>query len=244
MFENKVVLVTGSSRGIGAATARRAAQYGATVVVHGSRESDELAHVAKELDAFSVAFDVGDKAAVDAAFSSVIERLGKIDALINVAGMVNRKPFLEMTDDDWMPELRTNLFGVAHTCQAVIPAMLQNGGGRIVNVASMRGHTPTVSAKGPSYSASKAGVISMTIGLAKQFAPTITVNSVSPGYTQTDISKSWTPDQFVDAENALVGRIAQPEEIAEAILFLASDRASFITGQNLVVDGGFGLTVK
>jgi NAD(P)-dependent dehydrogenase (short-subunit alcohol dehydrogenase family) len=122
--------------------------------------------------------------------------------------------------------------------------MQQNHYGRIVNVASIRGHNAAVSNRIMSYSASKAAIVNLTAALAKEFAPDIAVNAVSPGFTKTDITENWTDAVWKQVETSLLGRIGKPEELAEAITFLASDQASFITGQTLVVDGGYTISGK
>jgi 3-oxoacyl-[acyl-carrier protein] reductase len=244
-FKGKVVLITGSARGIGAATARLAHQRGAEVVLHGRTDSAALQKMSKELDgAFTIACDVADKDAVMQSVRLAIKQMGKIDVLINVAGSVERQPFLETDDEHWLNMLRVNLLGVIHFCQAVIPSMQQHKYGRIVNVASIRGHEVTASSGGYAYSAAKAAVVNVTASMAKDFAPIIAVNAVSPGFVQTDISRDWPQSVWDQAEKSLVERIGQPTELAEAILFLANDAASFISGQTLIADGGYTIAGK
>ncbi len=244
-FENKTILITGSARGIGAATARLAHARGANVILHGRTESSQLLDLSKQLDnAPFITCDVADKAAVKKSVLQILEQVGKVDILVNSAGIVNPKPFLESEDEGWLDVFKINLLGTVHFCQALIPQMQKNKFGKIVNIASIRGHTVTASNRGMEYSVTKAAIVSLTSSLAKEFAPEITVNAVSPGFTETDISKSWNDRVWEQAGSALLNRTAQPEEIAEAILFLASDAASFITGQTLVVDGGYTIAGK
>lgn len=241
----KVVVITGSARGIGAATAKLAHRHGATVVLHGQTASPALKKLSTELDnAFTIVCDVTDKSAVAKSIQTVIEKTGRIDALINSAGIVKPQPFLEADDANWLDQFSVNVLGTVHTCQAVIPYMQRNGYGRIVNVASTRGHQVLASNRGMAYSASKAAVINLTAALAKEFAPAIAVNAVSPSFTKTDMSRSWNETVHRQVETALLGRAAEPHEIAEAIVFLASDAASFITGQTLLVDGGYTMSGK
>jgi 3-oxoacyl-[acyl-carrier protein] reductase len=242
MLENKTILITGSSSGIGAATARLAKDYGATVILHGKTESEQLKNLANELSADYIFCDVTDKAAVDREVSKILEKVKKINVLVNCAGIAPRPSFMESTDDIWLDVFKVNVLGTVHFCQAVIPEMQKNNGGRIVNIASIRANIET-SGK-PVYSASKAAIVNLTATLAKEFAPNIYVNAVSPGYTDTPISKNWDEAVWKQVNTALVGRIGQPNEIAEAILFLASDRASFISGQTIVVDGGYTIAGK
>jgi 3-oxoacyl-[acyl-carrier protein] reductase len=239
-FKGKVVLITGSSRGIGAAAARLAHARGAQVVVHGRSDSAQLQELAKELDAQAVVFDVADNEAVKKA----LEPIERVDVLINSAGIAGSQDFLKMTDEDVLKIFHTNVLGTIHVCQAVIPKMLEAGSGRIVNVASIRGHASMASVRGVAYPISKASIVNLTASLAKMYAPHIAVNAVSPGMTATDISSTWNDLVWKQAGEALVGRAGKPEEVAEALLFLASDRASFVTGTKLVVDGGYEVAGK
>lgn len=245
VLNGKIILIAGSARGIGAATARLAHERGAIVVLHGKTETEPLQKLSKELGGVhTIACDATDKTAVEKSVSGVLEKLGKIDVLVNSAGGVNPQPFLESDDENWLDILKLNLLGTVHFCQAVIPSMQTKKYGRIVNVASIRGHAVTASNRGMEYSAAKAGVVSLTSSLAKEYAPDITVNGISPGFTKTDISKTWNERVWKQVSTALLERTAEPQEIAEAILFLASDAASFITGQTLVVDGGYTIADK
>ncbi len=244
VFDGKVVLITGSARGIGEATARLVHARGARVILHGRTASPHLKEFAQELQTDYVACDAGDKAAVQETVRTLLAKTGKIDVLITCAGIAKPEPFLEASDEHWLEVYRTNVLGVVNFCQAVIPIMQQSHYGRIVNVASMRGHNAAVSNRIMSYSASKAAIVNLTAALAKEFAPDIAVNAVSPGFTQTDITENWTDAVWKQVETSLVGRIGKPEELAEAIAFLASDQASFITGQTLIVDGGYTISGK
>ena len=244
-LKGKVIVITGSSRnGMGAAAARIASARGAKVVLHGRVETDELKALAAELQSDYVLCDVTDKSAVDAAVAEVIEKAGTIDALINCAGMAAAAPFLESDDEHWIDVFKVNVLGTVHFIQAVAPHMLKAKSGRIVNVSSIRGMENMASSRITAYSASKAAVNNLTSALAKEFAPHITVNAVAPGFTMTNLSKGWTEAVHAQINTALLQRPAQPEELAETLIFLASDEASFITGQVLVVDGGYGIAGK
>jgi 3-oxoacyl-[acyl-carrier protein] reductase len=244
-LKDKVILITGSSRdGMGAAAARIASKQGAKVILHGRIETNELKSLAKELGSDYVLCDVTDKAAVEAAVTEVISKTGKIDALINCAGMAAAAPFLESDDEHWMDVFKVNVLGTVHFIQAVAPHMLKAKSGRIVNVSSIRGIENMASSRITAYSVSKAAVNNLTAALAKEFAPHITVNAVAPGFTMTHMSKGWTEAVRAQVETALLQRAAQPEELAETMIFLVSDKASFITGQVLVVDGGYGIAGK
>src|SRR3989338_5156999 len=189
MLKGKAILITGSSSGIGAATARLANEYGATVILHGRTESDELKKIAKELQSDYIFCDVSDKDAVDSEIARILKKIKKIDALVNCAGIAPRPSFMESTDEVWLDVFKVNVLGTVNFCQSVIPIMQKAKGGRIVNVASIRAYIGT-SGK-PVYSASKAAIVHLTAVLAKEFAPDIYVNAVSPGYTNTPISKNW-----------------------------------------------------
>ena len=244
-LKDKVIIITGSSRGgMGAAAARIASQRGAKVVLHGRAETDELKALAKELQSDYVLCDITDKSAVDSAVAEVIEKTGKIDALINCAGMAASAPFLESDDEHWTDVFKVNVLGTVHFIQAVAPHMLKAKSGRIVNVSSIRGMENMASSRITAYSASKAAVNNLTSALAKEFAPYIAVNAVAPGFTKTHMSKGWTEAVHAQVKTALLQRAAQHEELAETMIFLASDEASFITGQVLVVDGGYGIAGK
>ncbi|MBI1919416.1 SDR family oxidoreductase [Candidatus Microgenomates bacterium] len=244
MLERRVVLITGSSRGIGEACARLAINHGARVILHGRTKSPDLTSLAQKLKMPFIACDVGDKEAVQQAVGEILKTTDKIDALINSAGFVNNKPFLEADDKNFLEAFKINFLGTVHFCQAVIPYMQKARYGRLVNIASGRGHSALANNKGPAYSAVKAAIINLTAALAKEYAPDILVNAVSPGFTLTDMSNTWSEEIRRKVKTNLMGRAAQPEEIAEMILFLASDRASFITGQTILVDGGYSISGK
>lgn len=217
MLEGKTILITGSSRGIGAATARLAVGYGAKVILHGRSESEELKDLANKLEADYIVCDVVNSQAVLKEAARMIKKLGKIDGLVNSAGISKPKPFLETEDSDWQEIFNVNLLGTVHFCQAVIPHMLKRKYGRIVNVASMRGHLVNIYSKNLTYSTSKAAVINLTVGLAKEYMPDIAVNAVSPGLTETEMSKTWNEVLKTEAKNYPLGRPATPEEIAEVV---------------------------
>lgn len=239
----KTILITGSSRGIGKAVAVLAASKGYKVIVHASTDSDELNATHNEIKGSEkISFDVSDKKAVDVAIGT----LGPIDILINNAGIGKSgyKDVCDTDDEQALREYSVNVLGTLHCIQAILPGMVERGGGSIVNIASIKGHANLTSMKSLTYGISKAGVIALTQALAKEY-PTVRMNSVSPGYVKTEMSKGWPPETFDKIKNQTVtGRIAQPEEIAHAILFLASDDAGYATGTDLLVDGGFNIKDK
>jgi NAD(P)-dependent dehydrogenase (short-subunit alcohol dehydrogenase family) len=169
----------------------------------------------------------------------VAQTVGRVDILVNNAGVGDLRPLHTVDDKLWHRLVDVNLTGTFNATRAVIPYMLETGGGAIVNVASVSGLAPTRNEA--AYSAAKAGVIALTKSGGLEYGPTIRVNCVAPGHVRTPMTAVWEqmPDAFEPIAEAIpLGRIGEADEIAEAILFLASDRASYITGQTLVVDGG------
>jgi NAD(P)-dependent dehydrogenase (short-subunit alcohol dehydrogenase family) len=240
MLKDKTILITGSSSGIGAATARLAKEYGANVIVHGKTDSPELEAIAKELNAEKIVCDISDKGAVLLEISKLLEKKIQIHCLANVAGIATPEPFMETTDEGWLSTYKTNVLGIVHMCQTVIPGMQAQKYGRIVNIGSIRAYPQGTFASRLAYSCSKAAVLNLTAALAKEYAKDgISINSISPGGVNTEIAKTWDAEILKKNSDVLLGRIAEPKEIAEAICFFLSDRASYATGQDYVFDGGF-----
>ncbi|MCS7172843.1 MAG: SDR family oxidoreductase [Armatimonadetes bacterium] len=245
-FRDQVALVTGGASGIGRATCLGFAARGARVgVADVNREGAEA--VAEEIrradgQALAVPMDVADRASVVAGLQGVLEAWGRVDILVNAAGWDRIVPFLESTEDLWDRIIAINFRGVLNTCHVVLPHMVAQGGGVVVNISSDAGR---VGSSGETvYSGAKGAVIAFSKALAREVARyNIRVNVVAPGITDTPLLR-----QIIEAGNeklieAIVRstpmrRMARPEEVAEAVLFLASDRASFITGQTLSVSGG------
>jgi 3-oxoacyl-[acyl-carrier protein] reductase len=234
------MLIAGSSRGIGAALARIAVAHGWDVILHGRSDSTALRALQQELGAPVVSCDGMDREATFAALEAA-GALDGIEALVNTLGAVAPSQILEDSDQLWQSMYAANVLAPLHFCQAVIPGMLRSGTGAIVNVSSIRGYDTLAEGEVAAYSAAKAALMNLTSTLARSLAPTIRVNCVAPGFTLTDMAASWSDRVRASAQTALLQRAAEPAEIAEALLFLASDRASFITGQTLLVDGGFEL---
>jgi 3-oxoacyl-[acyl-carrier protein] reductase len=235
-LENKTILITGSSRGIGAETARLAKKYGAKVILHGKSESYPLKSLAKELDSKYIFCDVSNKKAV----YDQIKNVGPIDILVNNAGINPSKTFMDLAIEDWRDIFDTNVFGVVNFAKAVIPSMLERKYGKIINIASVKGHNHV---KGkPAYASAKAAVMRMTTSMAEEFAPYINVNAVAPGFTETEMTqKTMSPKIKSQIDKIPMKRMAKPDEIAETILFLASDKSDYITGQTISVDGGLSV---
>jgi NAD(P)-dependent dehydrogenase (short-subunit alcohol dehydrogenase family) len=240
-FTGQTVLITGSSRGIGAACARAAVAEGATVVVHGRTASPALAAIASELDCRAIAVDGIEPEKVKEALHELMTDGVRIDVLINSLGATGPRTGLETTDEEWIHSLKVNLLAPLHFIQHVGPRMSAAGYGRIVNITSMRGLPYLASEHLLAYSAAKAALSQVTAALAKTFAPHVTVNAVAPGFTATDMAATWTEQVRQQAAGSLVGRPATPQEIAEIVINLARPGASFLTGQTVLVDGGYGL---
>ena len=242
-LSGKVALVTGASRGIGRAIARLLARRGATVVV-GARDQARLAEVVAEIEsgggrAHAVSLDVADRASVDAAFDVVLKTHGRLDHLVNNAGITRDNLLLRMKRDEWDGVMATNLTGVFYCTQSALKPMLKQRSGRIVNLASVVGITGN--AGQANYAASKAGIIGFTKSVAREVASrSITVNAVAPGLIETDMTAAMTEMAREAISMSIpLGRVGTPEDVAEAVAFLVSDAAAYITGQVLGVDGGF-----
>lgn len=244
ILQDKVILITGSSRGIGAATARLAKEYGAKVILHGKSESSELKTLAKELNCSYIFCDVSDQEAVASEVQRIIKEIKRIDILVNSAGYAKPADLSSADDSIWIEHFKINVLGIAHFCKTVIPFMKKQNYGRIVNVASQSGLPHGAKPRTIAYAASKGSVITLTGALAKECAPNIVVNAVLPGGVETDMAQTWSPETRKMLSSNLLKRVALPVEIAEVILFLASDKASYITGQNILVDGGYSLSNK
>jgi NAD(P)-dependent dehydrogenase (short-subunit alcohol dehydrogenase family) len=241
-LEGKTALVTGGGRGIGQAIALRFAREGARVAIVGPHGETLADTVAKAPGIDAIVGDVTNKADVDAAFSAFLRKFARIDILVNNAGGTDPKPFFDKTAADWMRIWELNMVSAFLCAQAAAKPMLEAKRGTIINITSVRGVGHAGREPIMDYSAAKAAMVSFTMTLAKQLAPHVTVNAVGPGHTKTDIWKK-LPQEVKDKMLAgtPLARFAEPEDIASAVLFFASDEASFITGQHLVVDGGFQL---
>lgn len=242
-LEGKVALVTGGSRGIGRAICVGLAKAGAKVFVNFSSNSnaaDETVALCKAAggNAEVLGFDVGSSDAVSAAIETIIGSAGRLDILVNNAGIAKDGLLMRYKDEDWEKVLSTNLTGAFYCCRAAVKSMMKSRFGRIINISSVVGEmgNPGQAA----YVASKAGLIGMTKSMARELASrNITVNAVAPGYIETDMTGKLDEKMREELLKAVpLGRIGAAQDIADAVLFLASDRSAYITGQTLSVNGG------
>jgi 3-oxoacyl-[acyl-carrier protein] reductase len=236
-LDGKLALVTGASRGIGRAIAVALAAAGAEVVLGYRSGKDEAEQLAAELGARAIQADVSS--AEDA--KRLVEEAGDVDVLVNNAGLTRDGLLARMSDDDWRTVIETNLSSVFYTCRAVTRPMMKKRGGSIVNISSVVGVHGNFGQT--NFAASKAGIIGFTKSLARELGSrNVRANVVAPGYVKSQLTDV-LPEEATAAmiQNTPLGRVAEPEEIAGAVRFLASDEAAFITGEVLLVDGGLGM---
>ena len=243
MLSEQVGIITGAGRGIGRATTLALARQGADVLIVGTKRAlladlaDEVRTVGRRVEL--ITGDVADPSVANRAVKLAERSLGPINFLVNNAGMNCRSSTLDMDLKDWNRVLDVNLNGTLHFCRATLPGMIARGRGVIINVSSTTSKTPHRNAA-PAYGASKAGMNYLTMHFAREMAPFgIRVNAVCPGPVETDMTAQWSPEyrEIVTASVPL-GRLGTPEEIADVILFLASDMSRFVTGQTIDANGG------
>lgn len=244
-LEGKTAFVTGGARGIGKAAARGMALSGARVAIAdidiAAAETTAEELTAAGLEAFAVQCDVTDPRSAAEMAAAVVKKWGRLDIAFNNAGICINTPALDMTYAEWKKVLDINLTGVFLTSQAAGRIMKEQGGGSIINTASMSGHIVNIPQPQCTYNASKAGVILLTKSLAVEWAPYhIRVNSISPGYIATDMTLSAPQEWQVRWKDLTpTGRMGTPEELVSAVVYLASDSASYTTGSDIVIDGAF-----
>ncbi|MDV8066559.1 MULTISPECIES: SDR family NAD(P)-dependent oxidoreductase [Rhodococcus] len=244
-MSSRTAVVTGGASGIGAAISRRLVSDGAMVAIFDIDGSAAEALASSiELSggkAIGLTVDVTDRAAIDAGLNEARTRLGRPAILVNSAGLSIDGPFLEITAETWNRSLAINLTGTFDCCQAVLPDMIEEGWGRIVNISSSSIHSGAPGLAG--YVAAKSGVVGLTKVLALEFAKFgITVNTVPPGFIDTPMLRNTVEKGFIDLDQQTaktpVGRIGQPEDVAAVCAFLTSEEAGYVTGQSIGVNGG------
>jgi 3-oxoacyl-[acyl-carrier protein] reductase len=242
-LSGKAAVVTGGSRGIGRAIALRLARQGADVAFSYRGNQAAADEAVREVEALghkavAVQGDATDPASAEALVKAALEAFGKVDILVNNAGITRDDLIMRMTSDMWREVLETNLFGAFYAIKAVTRPMLKARAGRIVNITSVSGQAGQMGQA--NYSSAKAGLIGLTKATARELASRgITCNAVAPGFVLTELTESLPDDLKAQiTERTPLGRFGTPEEIADAVAFLASDEARYITGQVLAVDGG------
>lgn len=244
VYNMSTVLITGSARGIGAATAALFADMGYNVVINYNTSKTDALTLCERINAnggkaIAVQADVSKSDEVSRLFDEAKKTFGAIDILVNNAGIAQQKLFTDITEEDYNRMFDSNVKSVFNCCQCALPDMIHNKNGRIINISSMWG---VVGASCEvHYSASKAAVIGMTKALARELAPSgITVNCIAPGVIDTPMNKGFDEETIAALrEETPVGRLGTPEDVARAVAFLADEKSSFITGQILGIDGGF-----
>ncbi|MGC8963159.1 MAG: SDR family NAD(P)-dependent oxidoreductase [Candidatus Bipolaricaulaceae bacterium] len=243
-LEGQVALVTGGGRGIGKAVALALAKEGADVIVCG-RTMDQLHRVAEEIRGMGrrslpIECDVSSLADVKRMFAQIEQRFGRLEILINNAGIIRRGTIEDHSDEDWERVISVNLRGTYYCCREAARIMKAQRYGRIINITSVAGKVGDI-ASAPSYGPSKAAVNALTKSLARSLAPYgITVNAVAPHAIETEMSAEWSEEKRREIISQIpLGRLGKPEEVAAAVVFLASPEASFITGEILDVNGGY-----
>ena len=245
-FKNNVVVITGGSRGVGKATAILFAKEGAKIVINYRSDSESALKTIKEVEKYSegmaIKADVGSLKDVKRMFGAVKKKYKRLDVLVNNAGVLINKPFFKRTLADWEKTFRTNVSGVFLCSQEAARMMMKQQAGSIINISSIRGINECGVPDRIDYSASKAAVINFTKTLAKELAPNVRVNAVAPGKIDTEMANYDRKTIPHVIKTIYLKRLIKPEEIANTILFLASEKSSGITGEVITVDGGQSLS--
>lgn len=243
LLSNKVAIITGGSRGIGKAIVHEFSKEGANVAFNYLKSENKAKKLKKDIElsgreALIVKGDVNDFEAMKKLTSEVKEKFGKIDIIVNNAGMLRDKALMFMEKEDWESVISTNLTGTFNLTRAAIVTLLKEKGGNIINITSIAGLTGMP--RQTNYSASKAGIIGFTKALAKEVGPyNIRVNAIAPGFTETDMVKDMKKEYKEEIMKRIpMGRFGRVEEIAKLAVFLASDESKYITGEIISIDGG------
>jgi NAD(P)-dependent dehydrogenase (short-subunit alcohol dehydrogenase family) len=235
MFDGKVVLITGGNTGIGRETVLEFAEKGASIIL--TYLDGPTSFIKKLPDCHAIQADITKQKDIERIAREIKTKYGKIDTLVNNAGIMKHTKMKNLEVEQWRKTFEVNVFAMFNLTKHIVPLMRKNG--RIINVASIRGISGC--RHDMDYSASKAAVINLSQSLAKELAPKISVACISPGITKTGLVSRYLLSTLRTVRRTLMKRIALPEEIAKAIAFLASDDASYITGQNIIVDGGYSI---
>jgi len=240
-FTERVVLITGATRGLGRATAGRFLERGARVAVN-ARTRDRAEGLANELGskAYAAPGDISDRQTVQTLVADIVQQFGRLDVLVNNAAIASATRFEQLTEDEWRATINTNLTGAFFCMQAVVPAMNRQGYGRIINVSSLAGRSVSTLG-GAHYTTSKAGLLGLTRAGAKELGlHGITVNAVCPGLFDTELTHANATEERLNAvkQTFPIPRLGKPEEVADLICFLASESAGYITGASFDINGG------
>ena len=241
-LQGRVAVITGSARGIGREIAQKLAEEGAAVVVVDLKGAEDAAARMKALglEASAYSLDITDIEAVNGTVEAIVREKGRIDILVNNAGIIARGGIMDLSREQWLQVMDVNVNGNFYWCKAVVPHMIRQKGGRILNVTSIAGKMGDITAA-PVYGTSKGAINALTKSLARQLAEYgITVNAVAPHAIETDMSAEWSEEKRRAVVDAIpLRRMGTAREVAEAVSFLVSDEAAFITGETLNVNGGF-----
>lgn len=246
MFNDKVVLVTGGSRGIGKAIALKFAELNASVVFVYSKSDAEANETLNKLNSYKkentsyykIKADLSNEKDLQNVYDFVMNKFGKIDILVNNAAICFKRPFKDATYEECLKTYQTNVLAPMFLSQKFAPIMYGNKYGKIINIASTSGYTDTCPTT-IDYNISKAGVVALTKDLAREFAPYVNVNAVAPSWVETEMAKDLTKE-YIESEtqNYFLKRFAKPNEIANLVIFLASDDSAYIDAQTILIDGG------